>query len=51
MSLLPGSVRVMTDARAREYGEILVTRDARARSTYEALGGVNTEILADDTVP
>ncbi|WP_264023886.1 hypothetical protein [Mycolicibacterium pyrenivorans] len=40
----------MTDARAREYGEILVTRDARARSTYEALG-VNTEILADDTVP
>lgn len=35
---------------AREHGAILVTRDARARSTYEALG-VSIEVLADDTVP
>jgi predicted nucleic acid-binding protein len=35
---------------ARERGLVLVTRDARARSTYEALG-VSTEVLADDTVP
>jgi predicted nucleic acid-binding protein len=33
---------------AREHGAVLVTRDARARSTYEALG-VITEVLADDT--
>jgi predicted nucleic acid-binding protein len=33
---------------AREHGAVLVTRDARARSTYEALG-VKTEMLADDT--
>lgn len=33
---------------AREQGAVLVTRDVRARSTYEALG-VNTEVLADDT--
>jgi predicted nucleic acid-binding protein len=32
---------------AREHGAVLVTRDARARSTYEALGA-NTEVLADD---
>ena len=32
---------------AREHGAVLVTRDMRARSTYEALG-VNTEVLADD---
>ena len=32
---------------AREHGAVLVTRDARARSTYEALG-VSTEVLADD---
>jgi predicted nucleic acid-binding protein len=31
---------------AREHGAVLATRDARARSTYEALG-VRTEILAD----
>jgi toxin FitB len=31
---------------AREHGAVLVTRDVRARSTYEALG-VNTEVLAD----
>jgi predicted nucleic acid-binding protein len=35
---------------ARERGAVLVTRDARARSTYEALG-VSTEVLADDTAP
>jgi len=35
---------------AREHGAILVTRDARARSTYEALG-VGTEVLVDDNVP
>jgi predicted nucleic acid-binding protein len=35
---------------ARARGAVLVTRDARARSTYEALG-VSTEVLADDTVP
>jgi len=33
---------------ARERGAVLVTRDARARSTYEAFG-VSTEVLADDT--
>lgn len=33
---------------AREHGAVLVTRDARARSTYEALG-VDTEVLAHDT--
>lgn len=33
---------------AREHGAVLVTRDARARSTYEALG-VTTEVLEDDT--
>lgn len=33
---------------ARERGVVLVTRDARARSTYETLG-VQTEVLADDT--
>lgn len=33
---------------ARERSAVLVTRDARARSTYEALG-VSTEVLADDT--
>lgn len=33
---------------ARERGAVLVTRDARARSTYEALG-VGTEVLSDDT--
>ncbi len=33
---------------AREHGADLVTRDARARSTYEALG-VNTQVLADGT--
>ncbi|TAM63920.1 type II toxin-antitoxin system VapC family toxin [Mycobacterium sp.] len=32
---------------AREHGAVLVTRDARARSTYEALGVV-TEVLAHD---
>lgn len=32
---------------ARERGAVLVTRDARARSTYEALG-VRTEVLGDD---
>lgn len=35
---------------AREHGAVLATRDARARSTYEALG-VSAEVLADDTVP
>jgi toxin FitB len=35
---------------AREHGAVLVTRDARARSTYEALG-VSTEVLAADTAP
>jgi predicted nucleic acid-binding protein len=35
---------------ARAHGAVLVTRDARARSTYEALG-VSTEVLADDTAP
>lgn len=35
---------------ARERGAVLVTRDARARSTYDALG-VDTEVLADDTAP
>ena len=34
---------------AREHGAVLITRDARARSTYEALG-VSTEVLADDGV-
>lgn len=34
---------------ARERGAVLFTRDARARSTYEALE-VHTEVLADDTV-
>jgi predicted nucleic acid-binding protein len=33
---------------AREHGAVLVTRDARARSTYETLG-VHTEVLADVT--
>lgn len=33
---------------AREHGAVLVTRDARARSTYEALG-VPTQVLADAT--
>lgn len=33
---------------AREHGAVLVTRDARARSTYEAFG-VSTQVLADDT--
>lgn len=35
---------------AREHGAVLVTRDARARSTYEALG-VRTEVLADGIAP
>lgn len=35
---------------AREHGAILVTRDARARSTYEALG-VDTRVLAEGAVP
>lgn len=35
---------------AREHGAVLVTRDARARSTYEALG-VRTEVLAGDPAP
>jgi predicted nucleic acid-binding protein len=35
---------------AREHGAVLFTRDARARSTYEALG-VETEVLPDDTAP
>jgi toxin FitB len=35
---------------ARERGAVLVTRDARARSTYEALG-VSTEVLSDDIAP
>lgn len=35
---------------ARERGAVLVTRDARARATYEALG-VRTEVLAVDTAP
>ena len=30
---------------ARERGAVLVTRDARAKATYDALG-VNTEVLA-----
>jgi predicted nucleic acid-binding protein len=33
---------------AREHDAELVTRDVRARSTYEALG-VNTKVLADGT--
>ena len=33
---------------ARERGAVLVTRDARARSTYETLG-VRTQVLVDDT--
>ena len=33
---------------AREHGAVLFTRDARARSTYEALG-VKTEVLPDDS--
>ena len=33
---------------ASEHGAVLVTRDARARSTYEALG-VETEVLAGHT--
>ncbi len=33
---------------AREHGVILVTRDARARFTYEALG-VDTKVLPDGT--
>ncbi|OBG79636.1 ribonuclease [Mycobacterium sp. E802] len=32
---------------AREHDAVLVTRDARARSTYETLGVV-TKVLADD---
>ena len=32
---------------AREHGAVLLTRDARARATYEALG-VNTEVLVDE---
>lgn len=35
---------------AREHGVLLITRDARARATYEALG-VSTEVLADDAGP
>lgn len=35
---------------ARERDAVLFTRDARARSTYEALG-VSTEVLAGDTAP
>lgn len=35
---------------ARERGAVLVTRDARARSTYEALG-VKAEVPADETAP
>ncbi|MGV0872036.1 PIN domain-containing protein [Mycolicibacterium sp. XJ879] len=35
---------------AREHRAVLVTRDARARSTYEALG-VRTEVLAVDIAP
>ena len=31
---------------ARQHGVVLATRDARARSTYEAFG-VETEVLAD----
>jgi hypothetical protein len=34
---------------AREYGAVLATRDARARSTYEALG-VNVELIATGVV-
>ncbi|GAB3218252.1 type II toxin-antitoxin system VapC family toxin [Mycolicibacterium hippocampi] len=34
---------------AREHGAVLVTRDARARSTYIALG-VKTEVLAERTM-
>lgn len=33
---------------AREHGAVLFTRDARARSTYIALG-VKTEVLTEDT--
>jgi predicted nucleic acid-binding protein len=32
---------------AREHGAVLVTRDARARSTYEALG-VSVDVLAEE---
>lgn len=32
---------------AREHGAVLVTRDARARSTYEKLG-IAVEVLIDD---
>jgi len=35
---------------AREHRAVLVTRDARARSTYEALG-VQTEVVKDDAAP
>ncbi len=35
---------------ARERGAVLVTRDARARSTYEVLG-VRTEVLVDNAAP
>ena len=35
---------------ARERGAVLFTRDARARSTYEALG-VRAGVLADDKAP
>ncbi|WP_372435709.1 hypothetical protein [Subtercola lobariae] len=34
---------------AREHNEVLVTRDARARSTYEAVGA-RVEILADQPI-
>jgi len=34
---------------AREHGAVLATRDARARSTYEALG-VNVELIATGVV-
>lgn len=33
----------------REHGAVLVTRDARARATYEALG-LSTQVLADESV-
>jgi predicted nucleic acid-binding protein len=35
---------------ARERGAVLVTRDARAKSTYVALGA-RAEVLAEDTAP
>lgn len=35
---------------ARENGAVLVTRDARARSTYEAVGTL-VEVIVDTTRP